>query len=145
MTRIDFYLLKSTDAKARYLIACKLAEKAWRAGMKITLFTASPEEDRLLDDLLWQFRPASFIPHATISAPTLAGLGCVISHQGLNEGFMDMLINLSPNVPPGFEKFERLAELIDENEAIKKEGRVHYRFYKDQGYAIETHQMPVVG
>ena len=54
---------------------------------------------------------------------------------------MDVLINLTPVQPLFFSQFERLAEIINGDEEVKKQGRVRYQFYKDRGYHLDTHQI----
>ncbi len=142
MTRIDFYLLPSADAYQRRLTACKLIEKAYRQGHAIYLRTSSPEETKLLDDLLWTFRQGSFVAHevcadplAPVEAPVLLG------HGPAPEAMREVLVNLGAEVPEDYARFERLAEFIDEDEAVKRAGRVRYKAYKEAGYAPETHKL----
>jgi DNA polymerase-3 subunit chi len=52
-----------------------------------------------------------------------------------------VLVNLSPEIPPGFERFERVAELVDQDEAVKLAGRRRYKSYQAQGYVIQTHNL----
>ena len=138
MTRIDFYLLPSADPQNRRVTACKLIEKAYRQGHKVYLQTGSEQETRIMDDLLWTFRQGSFVPHeptpgASEETPVLLG------HNPAPEAMNDVLVNLSAEIPAGFERFARLAEFIDEDEAVKRAGRVRYKHYKDGGYTPETH------
>ena len=63
MPEIRFYVLESEDPKARYRFACKLVEKIYRNDGYCYVQTENAEQSRLLDDLLWTFRPGSFIPH----------------------------------------------------------------------------------
>ena len=53
----------------------------------------------------------------------------------------DFLINLSNEVPPFFSRFERLAEILDQEEPILLAGRKRYLFYRDRGYNLEYHQL----
>jgi DNA polymerase-3 subunit chi len=140
MTRIDFYLLGSGDPRSRLVTACRLIEKAFRQGHKVYLHTASEEETRILDDLLWTFRQGSFVPHelhpgASAEAPVIIG------HGSAPETMADVLVNLSPEVPAGFDRFARLAELIDQDEAVKRAGRRRYKIYQEQGHEIQTHHL----
>ena len=47
-----------------------------------------------------------------------------------------VLVNLGTEVPAGFERFERLIELVAEDEASRGAGRARWRHYKDRGYGI---------
>ncbi len=142
MTRIDFYILPGRDPHTRRVTACKLIEKAYRQGHQVFLQTGSAEETRLFDDLLWTFRQGSFVPHeicadpdAPIEAPVLIGHGLAPA------AVRDVLLNLGSEIPEDYARFERLAEFIDEDEAVKRAGRVRYKAYKEAGYAPETHKL----
>ena len=75
MTRVSFYLLNSQDVQSRQQFACRLAEKAVRQGNKVMIATGNEAESRELDQLLWSFRPESFVPHVILGAG-LTGLSC---------------------------------------------------------------------
>lgn len=142
MPRIDFYLLASGDLYSRRTTACKLIEKAWRQGHKIYLHTSSEEETRTLDDLLWTFRQGSFVPHEPAgTADSGDETPVLIGHGAAPESMADVLVNLAPEVPAGFERFERVAEFVDQDEAVKLAGRGRYKAYKDAGYTPETHKL----
>ncbi|MDD5033135.1 MAG: DNA polymerase III subunit chi [Methylococcaceae bacterium] len=143
MTRIDFYILPSSDPHTRRVLGCKLAEKAWRQGMKVYIHTGSEVETAIMDKLLWTFRQGSFIPHALANAdeqeredvPVLIGQG------EPPEDCRGLLINLSLDKPPRFEEYQRVAELVDEDETVRAEGRRRYAAYKQQGHELETHKL----
>ena len=139
MTRVDFYLLATSDPHSRRVTACRVIEKAYRQGHKIYLHTSSEDETQMLDDLLWTFRQGSFVPHEV--NPASAEAPVVVGHGAAPEGMSDVLVNLGEDVPAGFERYARVAEFIDEDEAVKRAGRVRYKQYKDGGYSPETHKL----
>ena len=143
MTRIDFYVLPSADPHSRRLLACRLTEKACRLGLRTYICTSSEEEDKIMDDLLWTFRQGSFIPHERETAPATQreDVAVVIGHTAPPHDIHELLINLSQHTPASFERFERLAELVDQEETVRQEGRRRYRIYKEQGHALETHHL----
>ena len=53
----------------------------------------------------------------------------------------DLLINLAAEVPTFFSRFERVAEVVDTDAARRNQARERFRFYRDRGYAVETHNM----
>ena len=140
MTRIDFYILPGSDPHARRLTACRLVEKVYRQGHTLYLKTDSEEEMRLFDDLLWTFRQGSFVPHELAeSADREAPV--VIGHAPPPPDLCDVLVNLGTEVVEGFGAFERVAELVDQQESIKRAGRQRYKQYQLEGYEIQTHQL----
>ncbi|MCG6983776.1 MAG: DNA polymerase III subunit chi, partial [Thiocapsa sp.] len=52
-----------------------------------------------------------------------------------------VLINLAPQVPAFFGRFERLCEPIDHDPAARLAGRQRFRYYRDRGYPLEHHQI----
>jgi DNA polymerase-3 subunit chi len=146
MSRIDFYVLPGDDPHDRRLLACRLTEKADRLGLKVYIHTASEEEDGIMDDLLWTFRQGSFIPHA-LTAPQdqRQDIAVVIGHTAPPEDIRDLLINLGREIPAFFGRFERVAELVDQDATLRREGRRRYRAYKDQGHILDTHHLDAPG
>ena len=57
----------------------------------------------------------------------------------------DVLINLAGSVPSFFGRFERVAEIVDQSDAQKQVARERYRFYRDRGYALQSHNVPTPG
>lgn len=143
MTRVDFYVLPTSGPHERRVLACKLAEKAWRQGMKVYIHVGSEAEADILDKLLWTFRQGSFIPHAKTTAPAAEReeTPVLVGHDGPPEDFRELSINLSLDTPPAFAQCQRLAELVDEDETVRSEGRRRYAAYKKLGLALETHKL----
>jgi DNA polymerase-3 subunit chi len=143
MTRVDFYILPGADPHERRVLACKLTEKAWRQGMKVHIHTGSEAETEIMDKLLWTFRQGSFIPHqkTTASAAEREDIGVLVGSGEAPEGFREALINLSLDLPPRFEEYRRVAELVDEEPTVRAEGRRRYAAYKQRGLAPETHKL----
>lgn len=142
MTRVSFYLLNSIEPDERHLFVCRLAEKAYLQGHQVMIHTESLMQSQAIDKALWAFRADSFVPHQLLMTDTTITAPVLISHQNTAPPkLMDVLINLNPVQPLFFSQFERLAEIIDANEEIKKQGRVRYQFYKDRGYDLDIHQI----
>lgn len=134
--RIDFYVLPGTDSHQRQLTACRLTEKAYRQGLEVYIQTTGPDETKRLDQLLWTFRQGSFVPHET--GQTDPETPVVIGEGPPPERIRDVLINLAADVPSGFERFARVAELVDQDEPVRQAGRQRYRAYQNLGYAVQT-------
>lgn len=158
MTRIDFYVLASSDPKMRAVTACRLAEKAYSQGLKVYVHTDSAGASLQLDELLWTFRAGSFLPHAIVDTPGVkkgADLNCgsdpfftpdlsppiLLGHDHEPAEHTDVLINLAHDVPLFFGRFERVAELVDQQETHLSQARDRYRFYRERGYELNSHQL----
>lgn len=140
MTRVDFYVLRTSDPQTRRITACRLIEKAYRQGHRIFLRTGSPDESRLFDDLLWTFRQGSFVPHE-LAGSDASEAPVLIGQELPADAPRDVLVNMDPTLPADFESFERVAELVDQEDAVRLAGRQRYKHYQTQGHELQTHQL----
>jgi|TARA_R110002074_G_scaffold170005_4_gene332028 DNA polymerase-3 subunit chi len=140
VTRIDFYLLPDADIEQQHLYACRLTQKAVKQGHRVYIHTESSAQSEKLDDLLWSFSATSFVPH-TIKADECDSHPVYINHSGDPLDIHGVLINLSQRTPDCFGRFERLAELVNQDETIKQAGRERFKFYKSRGYPLNTHKL----
>lgn len=146
MTRVDFYILPDADPAQRPLLACRLAEKAHGQGLKVYVHTATEGEALHLDELLWTFRDGSFLPHALAKGMDADSAGSesvpvLVGHDHEPSTHMDVLINLDMEVPRFFGRFERVAELVDQRPEQLARSRERYRFYRERGYELNSHQL----
>lgn len=139
MTEIDFYVLPSSAPEQRARTACRVAEKAFSLGHRVHVHAADAAQARALDELLWTFRDGAFVPHALAAddpdAPVVIGAG----EEPAAPAYL--LINLTDSVPAFFSRFERVAEVVDDDPAVRDAGRERFRFYRDRGYALRTHKL----
>lgn len=141
MTQVDFYILPEAQGEGRELFACRLAEKAYHLGHFLYIHAGDQEQARRVDELLWTFKPGSFIPHGLASGDNGGEERIIIGHAGEPPLETDVLINLSPSVPMFFSRFLRVAEIIAGDEEQKRLGRERFRFYRDRGYPMNTHNL----
>jgi DNA polymerase-3 subunit chi len=143
MTRIDFYQLNQQHNQDR--VVCQLCQKAYDSNQKTLLLTQSPQQTAHLDQQLWIFNGDSFIPHDIYIASDVDGepnslLSPILIHdQPDPQGERKLLINLSPTIPAYFAQFERVIELVTEDN--KQSAREHYSFYKERGYPLHHHTL----
>jgi DNA polymerase-3 subunit chi len=139
--RVDFYVLGDPAPGAATLLACRLAEKAWLAGHRVYLHAASVADAARLDDALWTFRQDSFVPHGRYPEQAGEDLSVLVGAGGEPEGFGDVLVNLSPEVPAFCRRFDRVLEVVAADPASKEAGRMRYRWYSQEGYPLQTHEV----
>lgn len=142
MTRIDFYVGQTSSLQARLRLACKLVEKAYKRQLAVYIHTDSAATSGQLDDLLWTFDPLAFIPH-DLATPKVKNSPVRIGHDFEPTERCDVLINLSNQIPEFFARFERLAEILDQEQPVIHAGRKRYQFYRDRGYNLEYHQLQI--
>ena len=142
MARVDFYVLQRTDERARYTLACKLAEKAYRLDNTVYIHTKNRGDATQLGELLWTFRDGSFVPHSvsgsedgTESSPVVIGS----ETDGIEP--RDLLINLCDEIPEFAGSFPRVAELVTSDETCRRLSRQRFVEYRNQGHSIQTHKL----
>lgn len=144
MTRVDFYILDRPAAEARLTLACRLAEKAVNQDYEVLINTQSDAESARLNELLWTFSQGSFLPHRLLGDSAEADHGEPVSigcgHEPL-DGNWDLLINLAAGIPDFFGRFNRVAELVGAEASDKAAGRERFRYYRDRGYELHTHNV----
>jgi len=139
MTRIDFYVLPDEAVIVRMHYACRLAEKAVHHGHHIVIAVDDEAQALNLSDYLWSFKPESFLPHQTQnSAETQIGPIMVTWNKDYDE-YHDILINLSQEVHEGFSRFQRVMEIVVQEEACLASTRAHFQFYRERGYPLKSH------
>jgi len=138
MTQIDFYLLASSDPNTRWDFCCRLIEKAQRMGHKVLVSLDSKADAEAFNQLLWSFKPESFVPHRLLNDIQYPATAVEITYTNDAGDHQDVLLNLGKQIPAYFSRFNRMSEFVTEDEETKVWTREHYRFYKERGYPIET-------
>jgi DNA polymerase-3 subunit chi len=141
--RVDFYVLKSAAAKQRWTFACRLAEKAYLRDLRIAIVSDTLADARALDDLLWTFNERSFIPHQVcVDEHALdPAIKVVLTALPTLAPSADLLVNLTDRLPAHWERYPRIAEIIDAGEERRRMGRERFKSYRDLKVTLETHQL----
>jgi DNA polymerase-3 subunit chi len=153
---VDFYLLQeesspkepdsdrvsqATLSDTKALFACRLIEKAYLLGHKMFIYCNNKQDAETLDELLWTFKEDSFIPH------NLQGEGpenpppVQLGYELEPRGFSDILLNFADTIPVFFNRFQRIMEIVPNEEQAKEISRLHYREYRARGCLLKTHQI----
>jgi DNA polymerase III subunit chi len=138
MTPIDFHVLPDNEPAARFLYACRLIEKVERLGHNILVVMDTQEEAHELDDLLWSFKPESYIPHQLLGADE--DVKVEITHTPAFGKHDDVLVNLSSAIPANVANFKRVIEIVTQDVKVLENTRNHYRIYKQQGHPVTQHK-----
>lgn len=141
MTRVDFYVLDSSSPQVRDKLVCRLAEKAYTLDHTIYIHTDSAEQTEHMDKLLWTFRDGSFIPHQRYDEHQSETCPVIIGHNHEPEFHSEVLINIGSEVPMFFSRFERVAEVVTQDEQHRNQARERFKFYRERGYQLETHNL----
>ncbi len=141
--RVDFYVLKSAAAKQRLAFACRLTEKAYLRDLRIVIVNETLADAEVLDDLLWTFNERSFVPHRICLDEHGAEPATQVhlTVQPATPPAADLLVNLSARLPPHWQRYARVAEVVDADEERRRHGRQHFKAYRESKVALETHQL----
>ena len=138
MTSIDFYF----NAADRLEVACRLAGKALQQKKRVLIYAPQADDAQRLDRLLWTAQAVSFIPHCMAHDPLAAETPVLIATgDAAPEAACEVLINLAADHPPFFERHERLLEIVAQEEEQKQAGRARFKYYRERGYALRSHDL----
>ena len=138
MTEVAFHF----NAPDSLAYACRLLRKAVGSGAKVVV-TGPPDTLRELDALLWTFSATDFVPHclADSEAHVVAASPVILATSIVSTAHQQVLLNLGRLVPEGFDRFERVIELVGQDEQQRQLARARWKHYTDRGYAITRHDL----
>jgi DNA polymerase-3 subunit chi len=138
---ITFYVLADLDPGKRLSTACRIIEKAFQQKHSIFVQAASRAEAEQLDEMLWTFRADSFVPHHLVGEGPTPPPPVRIGWTSIPPEANDLLINLGAEFPPQPKRFRRIVEIVGGDEPMREAARQHWRQYKQQGYAVTSHNL----
>lgn len=139
MTRVGFYVVQAADQAQRLHVAVRLADQAFQRGHRIFINAADEAQARTLDELLWTYRPASFLPHGLHGQEQSEAIAIGWGQEPQDHN--DLLINLQLGIPGFFSRFRRVAEVVTQDPASLDALRRSWTFYKERGYQLEKHDL----
>lgn len=137
MTEVLFY----TNAADKLHAACQLSSKALSRKMRVMILTPEAQVTDRLSQLLWTTPSIGFNPHCR-SADRLAPITpIIVDHATDPVVHEEVLINLRTDTPSYFSRFRRVVEIVTGDSEDRALARDRYRFYRDRGYEITTHDL----
>jgi len=127
----------------RLTYACRWLRKAIGQRARVTVIGA-PATLRELDRALWSISETEFLPHCLADAPAqiVTRTPIVLVHS-LQEApaQRQLLLNLGERVPEGFEQFERVTEMVGQDETERLGARDRWKHYLARGCSITRHDL----
>lgn len=131
MTSVAFHL--QVPDKIGY--TCRLLRKAVAKGSRLMVMGDAATLAQLDQDL-WSFSATDFVPHCADSAPASARDRSPVllseARQATPEPAM-ILINLGDFVPENFAEFDRVIEVVSDDDHDKQQARERWRYYASAG------------
>ena len=140
MTLIDFYI----NSESRLATLSTLSVKALRQSARLFVLTDGPEGTDRVDRYLWTQPAIGFLPHCRAGDKRAAVTPIIVDHLADPVVHEQVLVNFSIDCSQVFSRFERLIEIVGLEEDDKSAARARFRFYRDRGYEIRTHDIAKV-
>lgn len=131
--------MQAAEPGQRLSVAVRLADKAFQRGHRIFINAADEDQARALDELMWSFRPSSFLPHGLHGQEHSDTVAIGWGQEPHNHS--DLLINLQLEIPSFFSRFQRVAEVVTQDPDSLEALRASWTFYKERGYQLEKHDL----
>ena len=139
MTEITFHV----NAPDKLDYACRFLRTTQKKSAQV-LVLGQIDALKALSTKLWMMTPTEFLPHCMADATqdVLANSPIVLSTELPSSGAgSQVLLNLGAVLPAGFERFERLIELVGQDEPDLQAARIRWKHYKDRGYALSRYDV----
>ncbi len=139
MTEVAFHF----GAPDRLAYTCRLLRKATATGARL-LVRGHADELAALDSALWSVGASDFVSHCDAAAPeamrSRSAVLLVEAQAELDTAF-PVLVNLADDVPDGFERFQRVIEIVSNDEQDRNQARLRWKQYTGRGYTITRHDL----
>lgn len=127
--QVSFY----SDAADPLHYACRLIRRALASGKPVGVCVPAALAPRL-DELLWSFDAAEFIPHRRWDGTTPTTPGEVLLVDDASRlPHRSLLLNLADEMPADAFDFERVLEVVGCEPSVVRSGRQRYRAYLQAG------------
>ena len=142
MTAVAFHF----NVSDRLAYACRWLRKAVNLGARVVVI-GMPETVRSLDRALWTVSETEFLPHCLDTAdPQVVARSPIVLASNLDAPVhRRVLLNLGERVPAGFEQFERVTEVVTQDETERQLARDRWKHYQTQGCSITRHDLSSQG
>lgn len=145
MTQVDFYVLPDDQVRSRLEFVCRLTDKLLKLGKPVNIALENQQQLATLDEMLWAYPPESFLPHHSVPTDSTTedrAAPITLSHLPDMPVTQEAIyINLRPSPPVDCSPIERLVEVVIQDPAVLTNTRRHFKFYRDQGYPIQSHSL----
>ncbi|MDF1795843.1 MAG: DNA polymerase III subunit chi [Coxiellaceae bacterium] len=140
MQQIDFYIFNTQGGESCRVFLYSLCQKAFNQNNKLDITTESAEQTKQIDDMLWQNKPDSFLPHH-VNKKNLQQ----IQLRGLNslDKSADLLLNLSPELNDDNTHYQRILQCVFDRADHKQQSRQLYKKMQALGWQVKTHNITV--
>lgn len=131
-SEVSFYKIQGETLADKLTFACRLAEKGVSLEHSVFILVESHEQLKELDEKLWTFSSSSFVPHGFENTETHEG-EVTIGTELPSSKHADVLINLKAAPFANPNQFNRITEIIMQDDPHLASARKRYRSYQELG------------
>jgi DNA polymerase-3 subunit chi len=113
---------------------------AWEQGHRVSVLAPDESAARSLDELMWDYPPARFLPHACGEPESAAPVSIVSSADQIGAD-RDVVVNLGGAAVPDPGRFHRLLEIVPAGPRMREASRDKYRHYRKLGLQPTSHDI----
>jgi DNA polymerase-3 subunit chi len=125
--------------------ACRVVRKALGNQRSVLAFSRDAQRLARLDSALWTFSALDFLPHVYADSELADRTPVWLSMTPLADRERDVLLLLDGEVAPDFERwfgrFERVIEIVSNDDDDRARARVRFKAYRDRGFVPRSHQI----
>ena len=141
MARVDF----AFGAADRLRMACEVVLKHYSKGRRLVVYCSDAVLLERFDLMLWGFEATAFVPHVDVGDPLAPQTPILLTGKAIDppEGPppSPWLVNLDAQCPPGAEQYERILEIVSQDEESVLMARQRWRRYKSAGHDLHAHDV----
>lgn len=131
---VQFYHLLATPLE-QALPA--LVEKAYGTGKPVAVFCSNEQQQRMVDDVLWTYRPEGFLPHGLADRPHAAMQPVCLSLGSHNPNQARLAVVLNGQRLRAADGYERVLDMFDgHNDDAVADARARWKHYQAAGDAV---------
>ncbi len=123
--------------------ACGYVRKAHANARKVAVLGDAAQLQRV-DAELWDGPRTAFLAHGVVgasSATVVEASPVVLGNDAARFPHRDILVNLTGQIPEGFEAFSRVVELVEAQEDALRASRLRWKSYRARGATLQSVDM----
>jgi DNA polymerase-3 subunit chi len=138
MTEVAFHF----NAPQKLAYACRLLRKAYLKGAQLVVLVPDAQVGEL-DQALWLMAPGEFVPHSVPGDPPAVQVHSPIRLVTTlpDTAGPAVLLNLRDEAPQGFERFDRVIDVVSLDDDDRRQARQRWRQYVAAGVEPQRHDL----
>jgi DNA polymerase-3 subunit chi len=117
---------------------------AWEQGHRVSVLAPDESTAQLLDELMWDYPPARFLPHERAPGAAGSSVGAPISIVASADQVgadRDVVVNLGGEAVPDPGRLQRLLEIVPAEPRMRAASRDKFRRYRQLGLQPTHHDI----